>query len=290
MSDNNNTAAAAASQALKSLKLLEYRFLIFKRIFHRELEKLGGNPMLCESEKKELLYQNHKGFVYSFLDRTEAYYPSRINSQMDILFSQDINLHIHYQTIIREELNRAYSYFVEMAQSYCADGRNRDLSFAVTLWGEIIDSYSEIERKIRNHIPQVLESKKQTKQKTSYVWQNNADKELPELYKLMIDKYRLIAPETTLKQFKAVFIGQPIDDSFEPIRWHQDNASELLYFNEAIKNKVDNVWHIYQRLAACFVKPDGKPFTAAWKSLKTDIERNLSPDKQKAINELVNNF
>lgn len=134
----------------------------------------------------------------------------------------------------------------------------------------------------------VKPAKKQIK--TSYVWQNNPDKELPELYSLMIDKYHLIASETTYEQFKAVFTGQPIDDNFEPIRWHQDNASELLYFNEAIKDKVNEVWHIYQRLAACFVKPDGNQFKAVWKSLKTNIEINLSPEKQKAIDELVNNF
>lgn len=125
--------------------------------------------------------------------------------------------------------------------------------------------------------------------KTSYEWQNNPDKELPELYSLMINKYKLIAPETTLWQFEAVFTGQPIDE-IEPIKWHQDNASELLYFNEAIKSKVKDVWHIYQRLAACFVKPDGKPFKVVWKSLKTNIDINLSSDKQKAIDELVSNF
>jgi hypothetical protein len=126
--------------------------------------------------------------------------------------------------------------------------------------------------------------------KTSFVWLNNPDQELPELYKLMRDRYNLIASETTLEQFKAVFTGQPIDDSFEPIKWHQDNASELLYFNEAIKDKVNDVWHIYQRLAACFVKPDGKQFKAVWKSLKTNIDINLSLDKQKAIDELVSKF
>jgi len=126
--------------------------------------------------------------------------------------------------------------------------------------------------------------------KTSYVWQHNPDKELPELHKLMRDKYKLIASETNFEQFKAVFTGQPIDESFEPLKWHQDNASELLYFNEAIKDKVNDVWHIYQRLAACFVKPDGKQFKAVWKSLKTNIDINLSLDKQKAIDELVSNF
>ena len=125
--------------------------------------------------------------------------------------------------------------------------------------------------------------------KTSYKWQGNPD-ELPELYNLMMVKYKLIASETTYEQFKAVFTGQTIDDSFKPIRWHQDNASELLYFDDAIKNKVNNVWNIYQRMSACFVKPDGNSFKASWKSLKTNIGINLSTDKQKAIDELVGNF
>jgi len=130
-------------------------------------------------------------------------------------------------------------------------------------------------------------------QKTSYVWQNNPDEELPELYRLMIDKYRLIAPETTLEQFKAVFTRQPIE-SINPIKWHQDNASELLYFIDRLQ-QTNNIVHNpkradYQKLKACFVKPDGKPFNAVWKSLKTKLEINLSPDKQKAIDELVSNF
>lgn len=146
-----------------------------------------------------------------------------------------------------------------------------------------------IELKIREIELFKKQSKKNGKM-TSYIWQgNNPDKELSELYNLMINKYNLIAPETTPEQFKAAFTGQSIDD-IEPIKWHQDNASELLYFNEAIGNKVNDVWNIYQRLAACFVKPDGKPFKAQWKQLKTNIEINLSPDKQKAIDELVSNF
>jgi hypothetical protein len=129
--------------------------------------------------------------------------------------------------------------------------------------------------------------------KTSYVWQNNPDKELPELYSLMIKKYKLIAPETTPEQFKAVFTGQGTE-SINPIKWHQDNASELLYFIVRLEQS-NNIEHNpkrtdYQKLKACFVKPDGSPFKAVWKSLKKNIDINLSPDKQKAIDELVSNF
>ena len=128
---------------------------------------------------------------------------------------------------------------------------------------------------------------------TSYVWQNNPDKELPELYSLMINKYNLIASETTFEQFKAVFTKQPIDESFEPIRWHQDNASELLYFIDRLEQS-NNIEHKkradYKKITACFVNIDGKPFEAHFKSLKTNIEINLSLDKQKAIDELVSHF
>ena len=109
----------------------------------------------------------------------------------------------------------------------------------------------------------------------------------------MIDNYKLIAPETTYEQFKAVFTGQAIE-SINPIKWHQDNASELLYFIDRLQ-KTNNIVHNpkkadYQKMTACFVKPDGKPFKAVWKSLKTNIDINLSSDKQKAIDELVSNF
>ena len=134
---------------------------------------------------------------------------------------------------------------------------------------------------------------KSPQKKTSYEWQNEPDKELPELYSLMIDKYKLIAPQTTLEQFKAIFTGQPIE-SINPIKWHQDNASELLYFIgrlEQLNNVVHNPKRAdYQKMTACFVKPDGKPFTANWKQINQTISINLSTEKQKAIDELAGDF
>lgn len=129
--------------------------------------------------------------------------------------------------------------------------------------------------------------------KTTYEWQNNPDEELPELYRLMTNQYKLIAPEATYEQFKAIFTGQPTDQ-IEPVRWHQDNASELLYFIDRLE-KSDNIKHNsikadYKKMTACFVKPDGQAFNAVWKSLKTNLTINLSQDKQDDIDELVNNF
>lgn len=153
---------------------------------------------------------------------------------------------------------------------------------------EIGEPLLEYERLIQNK-----SQKKKSQKKTSYVWQSNPDNELPELYSLMINKYKLIAPETTPEQFKAIFTGQSIE-SINPIKWHQENASELLYFINRLEQS-NNIGHNpkradYQKLKACFVKPDGKQFNAVWKSLKTNIEINLSLDKQKAIDELTNNF
>ena len=157
---------------------------------------------------------------------------------------------------------------------------NAGLDGHIELW---IQQIEEIERLKKQSIKVKM---------TSYVWQNNPDKELPELY-TMVNKYNLIAPETTPEQFKAAFTGQPIDESFQPIRWHQDNASELLYFIDRLEQS-NNIEHKkranYKKITACFVKPDGKPFEAHFKSLKTYIEINLSPDKQKAIDELVSHF
>jgi hypothetical protein len=68
--------------------------------------------------------------------------------------------------------------------------------------------------------------------KTSYVWQIDPDKELPELYRLMVNKYKLIASETTIEQFKAIFTGQPIE-SIVPIKWIGTNRL-LAYFLDSV--------------------------------------------------------
>lgn len=162
---------------------------------------------------------------------------------------------------------------------------------ALNDWENWLKKYlsNEIEHQQKRPIRKLPKQQK----KTSYLWVNNPDEEIKELYNLMIGKYKLIAPETTYEQFKAIFTGQPIE-SINPIKWHQENASELLYFIDKLAQS-NNIEHNpkkanYQRMTACFVKPDGNPFQAAWKSLKTDIELKLSPDKQRAIDELINNF
>lgn len=145
-----------------------------------------------------------------------------------------------------------------------------------------------IEFELKTFIPS-----KKTLNKITYQWQNNPKIELPELYSLMHDEYKLIASETSLESFTAIFTGQPIDSSIIPIRWHQDNATELIYFIDKLEQS-GQVKHTkkadYQKMIACFVKPNGTKFQAAFKNIKTNISINLSLGKQKAIDELVNNF
>lgn len=154
----------------------------------------------------------------------------------------------------------------------------------------LLDTCLEWVNKKEMKVPSTAPPKKMT----SYEWQGNRDTELPELHGLMVDKYKLIASDTTYERFRAIFTGQPIDKSFEPIRWHDNTATELLYLIHRLE-ETNNIKHNpkrtdYQTLKACFVKPDGKPFGEAFKSLKTNLKINLSEDKQKAIDKLIENF
>lgn len=157
---------------------------------------------------------------------------------------------------------------------------------------ELIEEENRYYYRLSNNIDGITNFTKRRDKKITYQWQNNPDKELPELYSLLIDRYKLIAPETSYEQFKQIFTGQPID-SIKPIKWHQDNTSELLYFIDKLE-QTNQVKHTtkadYQKMIACFVKPDGNTFQAAFKNIKTNILINLSPDKQKAIDELISNF
>ncbi|SFC89696.1 hypothetical protein SAMN05421780_111148 [Flexibacter flexilis DSM 6793] len=69
--------------------------------------------------------------------------------------------------------------------------------------------------------------------KISYQWKDKPETELPELYNLMVSvKYELIAPDTTLEQFMAIFTGQPIQN-ITPIKWISTNAL-LAYFLDKV--------------------------------------------------------
>lgn len=151
-----------------------------------------------------------------------------------------------------------------------------------------------LDRWIELKIQQIELFKKQGKKNgkmTSYLWQNNPDKELPELYNLMINKYKLIAPETTLEQFISVFTGQAIE-SINPIIWHQDNASEVCYFLLRLieTNNIIASRNKFIILNHCFIKNSGSKFDVNWKQINNGLSINLSKEKQKRIDDLIADF
>ena len=125
----------------------------------------------------------------------------------------------------------------------------------------------------------------------SYQWQGK-DEDLLEFYNQTISEYKLIASETSLDQFRAVFSSVPIKD-ISPIKWRKDNASELIYFISKLveSNNINGNKRLdYQKMKSCFIKPDGTKFTEAFKSLKQNIEINLAEDKRTQIDELIKAF
>lgn len=172
-----------------------------------------------------------------------------------------------------------------------------------------LQEYSSVLKKKLLHLDRVHKDKKIL----TYEWNGlgvRIDKELSDLYSMMIDKYKLIAPETTYEQFKEVFTGHPIDEII-PIKWHDNNATELLYFIfrlgfgnwislKSIKRikkedfaKIEDIFEYikyirfdYNQLKACFIKSNGEKFNPAWKTLKQNM-LFLNEEKKKNINKLL---
>ncbi len=132
-----------------------------------------------------------------------------------------------------------------------------------------------------------LKTIKKTSQKTTYQWQKTfIDYELKKLHKNMLGV--LIDKNTTLDDFKAIFTAKPIE-SINPIKWHNDNASELLYFIEKCKI-VKTKRSDYKKLTSCFLTSDGTKFKAEFKVIKQNLDINLSDKKQKSIDKILSNL
>ncbi|GAA4434252.1 hypothetical protein GCM10023188_24980 [Pontibacter saemangeumensis] len=128
----------------------------------------------------------------------------------------------------------------------------------------------------------------------SYTWLGNDD-ELPKLYKLLKEN-KLIHTSTTEENFKAVFEAKALQEIKERIKWHDDNASELLYF--ILQLEGSDGWLIekgeranYQRLKGCFVKPNGTQFTEKLRQAKQNLKNyGLAPAKKQIIDIIIQQF
>lgn len=123
----------------------------------------------------------------------------------------------------------------------------------------------------------------------SYKWLG-VDTELPELFLKMKDV--LISNDTTPKDFRMIFSEVEIA-KIKPIKWHDSNASELLYFILQLSEKgliKQGKQTNYKALTGCFVKNDGNPFQEKFKSLKQNLDINLSQKKKDIIDDIIAPF
>lgn len=129
----------------------------------------------------------------------------------------------------------------------------------------------------------------QTKQqKKTYQWQSNPDKEIPELYSLMINQYKLIASDTKPEQFKAIFTGQPID-SVKPIKWLA-KKNLLAYFidHPIFINKLPLNTDYWAKAKYCF--QGANSLVQSKNNYLNNKTLNGKPTNYIIIDELLNSF
>ena len=123
----------------------------------------------------------------------------------------------------------------------------------------------------------------------SYIWQgHDIDKDMEVLlHSLKRDYY--IDKTTSKEQLTAIFSGEKLE-KIEPIKWLK-LPSELLMLITNLK-EVDCIENTrrnnYKQMANCFVDSDGKMFNTSFNSLNQTLAISLSPEKQEAIEKLVN--
>lgn len=197
----------------------------FVKPFSKEINYNLLNKDTIESKKDLMKYYvfeffELQGFFKAF---NEILFTGSITNYTPTFYS-----HKNKKGIVRK-LNKFENYAVNCHQLFgmlfdeiqlCCNKYNIDffklcdeLSFSYEYIDCSITLIFENERLKKKNLTALVAEKQPNKNKvkTSYKWQGNPD-ELPKLYKLMIDKYKLIGPETTLEQFEAVFTGQPIDE------------------------------------------------------------------------------
>lgn len=184
--------------------------------------------------------------------------------------SELINFHLRYYT--REQRGNIIEFVNELKQVSRTnlDKYQRD---------KFISVIAELEK---NEAPAV--KTKRTTQITSYKSEKYS---LSKLFNAV--KGKLIDKDTPKEDFNNVFSSKPVSE-INSVKWHDSNASELLYFilqlmeKEFIaKEKRVN----YNRLKGCFVKNDGKPFTENFKELKQSLDISFSTEKSISIDKIL---
>ncbi len=118
----------------------------------------------------------------------------------------------------------------------------------------------------------------------SFNWLSNPETELPPLYK-KVKEAELIAPETTLKQFTAIFTGQPIE-TIEPVKWISKTVL-LAYFIVQLRttyNKIEET-ELWAIAGNCFGRNRSTMYNSYEQYLK-NTKPNKKPRDHKIIDEL----
>ncbi len=251
---------------------LEHQELIFEIRNSEEYKNI--NPEETEEFKK---FYNNENLIFYRVNVIQGL-PNRISNYIKLIKVEPskesqkkmfVDAHNFCQSILDKELSDEYL-------------ESKRLS--------IIDQINDYKKYIKVELDKF--SREYKTNKPSYKWQGKQDEDLPELYKLMKDEYKLISKNTTYNQFKAIFTEQQLEN-IKPIKWHDDNASEVIYFIIKLgesENIEFNKRTDYKKLIACFVTSNGTAFSQNLKSLRQRIEMNLSKAKQDIINQLINEF
>ena len=156
-----------------------------------------------------------------------------------------------------------------------ADWNDRDIWFRKYLLNELDHQQKR---------PSIKPPKQQ--KRTTYQWQGNAGKELPELYSLMINKYKLIASDTTLEQFTAIFTGQPIKN-IKPIKWNVSKTLNAYFIEQLInKNKLSKAINIDIWVISKYCFSNGANFSQSIDNYKNS--KTGKPSNYNLIDDLLN--
>lgn len=126
--------------------------------------------------------------------------------------------------------------------------------------------------------------------KYSYQWLGKPD-ELKDLFERM--KGNFLSNDNKLDDFIKVFSNVEVCPNLKPIRWNNDNASEVLFFIKSLKEKglIGNFNRMdYYKMKLLFVKPDGSLFDGDLKVSYNRLDIDFSHKKQKELGNLLNGF
>lgn len=104
-----------------------------------------------------------------------------------------------------------------------------------------------LEKFSSSNFKQPAEPAKKKTEAVTYRWIKQSEKQLPELYRKLIDG-GFIATETSSETFTACFSGQPVESITEKIKWLKGGTVLLVYFIESLISqnliKKKNKWLI----------------------------------------------